>query len=63
MSKSRAERATALDAWAEAVDPKDLRPADTDSLRHVAELAQQRDQVDFELAEPEAPHLGASDAS
>ena len=51
MSKSRAERAAALEEWAETVDPTDLRTADTDSLRHIAELAQQRDQVDSELAE------------
>ena len=51
MTKSRAERAAALEAWADAVDPADLREADTDSLRHIAELAQQRDQVDSELAE------------
>ena len=51
VSKSRAERAAALEAWADSVDPADLRSADTDSLRHIAELAQQRDQVDSELAE------------
>jgi len=51
MSKSRAERAATLETWADAVDPADLRAADTDSLRHIAELAQQRDQVDSELAD------------
>ena len=51
MTKSRAERAAGLEAWAETVEPADLREADTDSLRHIAELAQQRDQVDAELAE------------
>lgn len=51
MTKSRAERAAALEAWAETVEPADLREADTDSLRHIAELAQQRDQVDSELTE------------
>ena len=51
VSKSRAERAAALEAWADSVDPADLRSADTDSLRHIAELVQQRDQVDSELAE------------
>ncbi|MGB6059414.1 MAG: hypothetical protein WBF71_14240 [Microthrixaceae bacterium] len=51
MSKSRAERTTALEQWADTVAPEDLRLSDTDSLRHVAELAQQRDQVDSELVE------------
>ena len=51
MTKSRAERAAALEAWAETVEPADIRDADTGSLRHIAELAQQRDQVDSELAE------------
>ena len=51
MTKSRAERAAALESWADAVDPSDLREVETDSLRHIAELAQQRDQVDAELAE------------
>lgn len=51
MSKSRAERAAALEEWADTVAPEDLRLADTDSLRHVAELAQQRAQVDSELVD------------
>lgn len=51
MNKSRSERAAALEQWADSVDPNDLRLADTESLRHVAELAQQRDQVDSELVE------------
>lgn len=49
MSKTRAERAAALEAWADTVDPKDLRIADTDSLRLIAELAQARDDVEAEL--------------
>ncbi|MCC5951375.1 MAG: hypothetical protein JJU45_04700 [Acidimicrobiia bacterium] len=51
MSKSRAERAAALEAWAETVDPEDLHQADTDALRQIAELAQQREHLDAELAE------------
>lgn len=51
MSKSRADRAAALEEWAETVDATDLRPADTNSLRHIAKLARQRDQVDSELAD------------
>ncbi|MEZ5203248.1 MAG: hypothetical protein R2701_02350 [Acidimicrobiales bacterium] len=50
MTKTRAERLAALEAWAESVDPAELRSADTDALRHIAELAQQRDDVDAELA-------------
>ena len=51
MTTSRAERAVALEAWANSVAPKDLRSADTDALRLIAELAQQREQLDAELAE------------
>lgn len=51
MTKSRSERAAALDAWAGSVAPEDLRSADTDALRLIAELAQQREQLDAELAE------------
>lgn len=50
MTKTRAERLAALEAWAESVDPAELRSADTDALRHIAELAQRRDDVDAELA-------------
>jgi len=51
MTNSRAERAAALESWADSVDPAALRTADTDSLRLIADLAQQRDLVDTELAE------------
>ena len=51
MTKTRAERAAALEAWADTVDPADLRSADTEALRHIAELAQQRDDVDAELTQ------------
>jgi len=50
MSKNRADRAASLEEWADNVEPADLRTVDTDSLHHIAELAQQRDQVDSELA-------------
>ncbi len=50
MTNSRAERAAALESWADSVDPA-LRTADTDSLQLIADLAQQRDLVDTELAE------------
>lgn len=51
MTKSRAERAAALERWADRVRPEDLRVADTDSLRTIAELAEQRDRVDDELTD------------
>jgi hypothetical protein len=51
VTPSRADRAAALEQWADAVDPADLRPADTDALRRIAELAQQRDDLDVDLAE------------
>ena len=49
MTKSRAERAAALEQWADRVQPEDLRIADTESLRAIAELVDQRDHVDNEL--------------
>jgi hypothetical protein len=51
MTKTRAERAAALEAWADTVDPAELRSADTGALRHIAELTQQRDAVDADLTE------------
>lgn len=51
MTKTRAERTAALEAWADTVDPADLQAADTDALRHIAELAQQRADVDAELTQ------------
>lgn len=51
MSKSRADRAAALERWADQVAPEDLRLADTESLRAIAELVDQRDRVDNELTD------------
>lgn len=51
MSTARAQRARALEAWAERVDTEDLVEADTAYLRVIATLADRRDQVDDELAE------------
>jgi len=39
VSKSRAERAKALDEWAERVESSDLKEADNEALRMIAELA------------------------
>ena len=49
MSKSRAERASALEEWAERVYPKDLTEADTSALRAISELAEQREDVEAKL--------------
>ena len=49
--KSRAERAAALERWADSIDSEDLTTADTESLRVIAELAERRDEIDDELLE------------
>lgn len=51
MSETRAERAKALDDWAERVESSDLKEADTEALRAIAVLAERRDEVDAELTE------------
>ena len=51
MTKSRADRAAALEAWADNVDPDDLVEAKTSALRSIAELVEQRNEVDDGLAE------------
>ena len=51
MSTTRADRARALEAWADRVDPADLVVADTDSLRTIAELAERRGELDAALVE------------
>jgi hypothetical protein len=51
MSKTRAERARALEEWAERVESSDLKEADTEVLRTIAELAERRDEVEQELTE------------
>lgn len=51
MSKSRAERAKALEEWAEVVESSDLAEADTEALRAIAELAERRDEVEQQLTE------------
>ncbi len=47
--KSRAERAAALEQWAENVDAEDLTNADTENLRLIAKLAERREEIDDEL--------------
>jgi hypothetical protein len=51
MSKSRAERAKALEEWARRVESFDLEEVDTAALRTIAELAERRQTVEEELIE------------
>lgn len=51
MSKSRGERAAALEEWADEVDSEDLVVVDTASLKQIAELAEQRNELDRSIAE------------
>lgn len=50
-ASARAQRAAALEAWAERVAPGDLVEAETAILRTIAELALRRDELDARLAE------------
>lgn len=50
MTKTRTERAAALENWADRVKARDLVVADTEALRVIAELAHQRDELDTALA-------------
>ncbi|WP_395151725.1 hypothetical protein [Ilumatobacter sp.] len=49
MSATRQERAANLERWADDVDSSDLREVDTDALRQIAELVDQRRRVEDEL--------------
>ena len=49
MTATRQERAANLERWADAVDSSDLREVDTDALRQIAELVDQRRHVEDEL--------------
>jgi hypothetical protein len=51
VSTTRVARATALEEWADNVDPGDLVVADTESLRAIAELAEHRSELDAALVE------------
>lgn len=51
MSKTRAERAAALEAWGDTVEADELVAAHTDALKAIAELADRRDEVDAALLE------------
>ena len=49
MTTTRAQRADALERWAEDVDADDLVEANTVALRSIAELMEQRDEFDTAL--------------
>jgi recombinational DNA repair ATPase RecF len=46
---TRAQRAAALERWADEIDAADLVEAKTAALRIIAELAEQRDDIDTSL--------------
>jgi hypothetical protein len=49
VSKTRAERAEALEEWADRVESAELKVAGTEALRAIAGLVEQRDEVDEQL--------------
>ena len=49
MTTTRAQRAEALERWADDVNDDDLVEANTAALRTIAELVEQRDDVDTAL--------------
>ena len=51
MSGTRTDRAEALERWADDVDSADLKVAATEALRSIAELVEQRNEVDEDLTE------------
>ena len=51
MTTTRAQRATALEQWADEVKTDDLVEADTTALRSIVELVERRDDVDNALLE------------
>jgi len=51
MSPTRAQRAAALERWADKVDADALVPAQTEALREIAELAEQRAELDAAIVE------------
>ena len=51
MSPTRAQRAAALEAWADDIDGDDLVEVDTDELKAIAQYAAQRDHLETALAD------------
>lgn len=50
-TESRAEKAARLERWAEGVSAEELVSVDTDVLRHLAQLADQRTRLESDLRE------------
>ena len=48
---TRADKAAALERWADKVDPGDLATVDTSALRQLAKLAEQREALDDEVTD------------
>jgi hypothetical protein len=51
MSKTREERAKALEKWVETLDASELKTADTQALRTIAQLVDQRNEVEEQITE------------
>lgn len=51
MSPTRAQRAAALEAWADDVDGDELVEVDTDELKVIAQYAARRDRLETALAD------------
>ena len=49
LNTTRAQRAAALEQWADGVRADDLVEADTSTLRNIVELVERRDEVDNAL--------------
>jgi len=50
-AKSRTEKASRLERWAEGVSSEELVSVDTDVLQHLAQLADQRTSLESDLRE------------
>jgi len=51
MSKTGEERAEALEKWADMVDASELKTAETQALRTIAQLVDQRNELDEQITE------------
>jgi acyl-CoA reductase-like NAD-dependent aldehyde dehydrogenase len=51
MSKTREERAEALEKWADTVNASELKTAETQALRTIAQLVDQRNELDEQITE------------
>jgi len=51
VSNTRPQRAEALAGWADRIDSSELKEADTETLRAIAELAETRNGLDAQLTD------------